>query len=280
MADFHLGRDGETLGVFPEHEIREGLLTGRFLPTDLAWVEGMVGWSPLESMTEFGPPPGDPPPFASTMPTAQSGPPFEERAELGFLVGVFTTISLVLTRPRETFATMRRSGGFGTPILFMLIVGWPVVLVSTFLYRGAQLDFAGNFDLGGNLSGFEAGMDTGLLGASYVFFYPFLVVAGQFFGAGITHLCLLLVGGANHSFETTFRVSCYSTGAASIFNLLPVLGPLLVFVWGGLIVQIVGLSAAHRTSIPRVIFAVFLPLFVVITAALGIVFGLGLDLGI
>jgi hypothetical protein len=171
---------------------------------------------------------------------------------------------------------MRGSGGFGTPILFMLIVGWPVVGISTLLFRGSQLDFVGNFDLAGNLGGFEGGMDGATLGASYIFFYPFFVVAGQFIGAGITHLCLLLVGGANRSFETTFRVSCYSSGAASVFNLLPALGPVLVFVWGGLIVQIIGLSAAHRTSIPRVIFAVFLPLFVMITAVAGIVFGMGL----
>lgn len=280
MADFHLGRDGEALGVFPEHEIREGLLTGRFLPGDLAWAEGMADWCPLESMAEFMPPAaaGGPPPLGQAGPVAESGPPFEERAELGFLIGLFTTISLVLTRPRETFATMRRSGGFGTPIFFMLVVGWPVVIVSTLLFRGAELDFAGNFDLGGSMGGFEGGVNTTLLGMSYVFFYPFFVVAGQFLGAGITHLCLLLVGGANHPFETTFRVSCYSSGAASVLGLLPVLGPILVFVWGGLIVQIIGLSAAQETSVPRVIFAVLLPLFVLVTMALAVIFGLGLNL--
>jgi hypothetical protein len=108
MADFHLGRDGEELGVFPEHEIQEGLLTGRFLPTDLAWVEGMPDWCPLESMAEFVLPHrgSQEPPLSVAEPAEESGPPFENRAELGFLVSVVTTISL--SRPCVAAAASAR----------------------------------------------------------------------------------------------------------------------------------------------------------------------------
>lgn len=47
---YHLGRDGTQLGSFPEDEIRAGLQNGRFLPTDLAWSEGMPDWKPLSEV--------------------------------------------------------------------------------------------------------------------------------------------------------------------------------------------------------------------------------------
>ena len=34
----------------------------------------------------------------------------------------------------------------------------------------------------------------------------------MFIGSGILHLCLMIVGGANEPFETTFRVVCFSCG--------------------------------------------------------------------
>jgi hypothetical protein len=42
-----LAREGSSLGGFPPDEVREGLRTGRFLPTDLFYVEGMPEWRPL-----------------------------------------------------------------------------------------------------------------------------------------------------------------------------------------------------------------------------------------
>ncbi|WP_051946903.1 DUF4190 domain-containing protein [Verrucomicrobium sp. BvORR106] len=47
---YHLGRDGSPLGEFPESEIRDGLSTGRFQATDLAWCAGMSDWKPLSEV--------------------------------------------------------------------------------------------------------------------------------------------------------------------------------------------------------------------------------------
>ncbi|MCB1225669.1 MAG: RDD family protein [Verrucomicrobiales bacterium] len=47
---FHLARDQQTLGVFPDYQVREGLRSGEFLPTDLGWTEGMVEWKPLAEL--------------------------------------------------------------------------------------------------------------------------------------------------------------------------------------------------------------------------------------
>ena len=67
-------------------------------------------------------------------------------------MAVLTTVSLVLTQPRATFATMKRRGGYGPPILFLLVVGWPMMVLSTFVTGdfGGSVEFMGKqFDLGG-----------------------------------------------------------------------------------------------------------------------------------
>ncbi len=45
----HIARNGQQLGVFAVEEINPGLATGRFLPDDLFWTEGMADWQPLDA---------------------------------------------------------------------------------------------------------------------------------------------------------------------------------------------------------------------------------------
>ncbi len=47
--DYHIARNGQQLGVFSEAEMQPGISTGRFLPDDLFWAEGMPDWQPLNS---------------------------------------------------------------------------------------------------------------------------------------------------------------------------------------------------------------------------------------
>lgn len=49
----HVARPPTQLGVFSPEEVAEGLRTGRFLPTDQGWREGMASWSPLGQWEEF-----------------------------------------------------------------------------------------------------------------------------------------------------------------------------------------------------------------------------------
>lgn len=46
----HVGRDGTPLGEFSLEEVNAGLASGKFLPTDLGWYEGMENWKPLSSV--------------------------------------------------------------------------------------------------------------------------------------------------------------------------------------------------------------------------------------
>src|SRR5207253_10921507 len=91
MAMIHVNRGATSLGVFSEEEIREGLHTGRFAPSDIGWKEGMATWQPLSQFPELAgtaepavPPvqPGAGPTLTSV--TTRAGLPWEHRQERGF----------------------------------------------------------------------------------------------------------------------------------------------------------------------------------------------------
>lgn len=47
MAQYHIARDGQQLGVHSEQDVRSGLDAGQFQSNDLCWTEGMNGWEKL-----------------------------------------------------------------------------------------------------------------------------------------------------------------------------------------------------------------------------------------
>jgi hypothetical protein len=71
----------------------------------------------------------------------------------------------------------------------------------------------------------------------------------------------MIVGGANQSFETTFRVLAFSQGSAGPLQMIPICGGLISGVWG-LVCSCIGLARAHDTDTGRAVLAVFLPLIV------------------
>ena len=76
MAMIHVNRGATSLGAFSEGEIREGLRTGRFAPTDIGWREGMATWQPLSQFPELtAGGPTAPPPQTGATSIAASAPP-------------------------------------------------------------------------------------------------------------------------------------------------------------------------------------------------------------
>ena len=103
---------------------------------------------------------------------------------------------------------------------------------------------------------------------------PLFIVIGLFIGSGIVHLCLMIVGGANQSFETTFRVLAFSQGSASPLQIIPLCGGLISGVWA-IVCNCIGLARAHETDTGRAVLAVFLPLIVCCGGGLLIAFMFG-----
>ena len=268
----HVNRGATSLGAFPEEEVREGLRTGRFVATDLGWREGMVSWKALSEFPEFaaGPAPGAPPaqtpapsaivpsptPSAVT-PGARSGLPWEHRESRGFLNAFIETLMMVLTKPDLAFTTMRTEGGLFEPLLYALIGGCAGGIVSIVLSMGLNSMglFAGQHDAYARLFGVGAGM-IGL-----IILLPIITVVSVFIGAAIIHVCLMIVGGANKSFETTFRVLSFVHGSTGPLNMIPVCGGLIAGVWA-LIVNCIGLARAHETTTGKAVLAILLPMIV------------------
>src|SRR5262249_1582727 len=137
------------IGSFSTEDIQEGLRTGKFLPTDLAWQEGMPDWRPLgEIMPNVapaaapGPGPGPGPAAVPVQPAAIVSPGvgaaatrrvgllWERREETGFFKAFFDTVGMVLTKPAAAFTAMRLDGDMASPMLFALIGGSAGVIVA------------------------------------------------------------------------------------------------------------------------------------------------------
>jgi hypothetical protein len=276
MAMIHVNRGATSLGAFPEEEVREGLRTGRFASTDLGWREGMPSWKPLSQFSEFAAAaPTAPPPqigATSTSDTAapRSGLPWEHRQERGFANAFIETLAMVLTKPDQAFRTMKTEGGLAEPLIYALIGGCVGGIVSLLLSLGLQSMglFAGQRDTFAALAGIGVGS------IALIVLVPVFIVIGLFIGAAIVHLCLMVVGGANKSFETTFRVLAFSQGSTGPLQIIPVCGGLIAGVWA-LVVNCIGLARAHETSTGRAVLAVLLPLLVCCGAGILLLFMFG-----
>src|SRR6188472_1298281 len=123
MAMINVNRGAESLGVFSEEEVREGLRSGRFVSTDLGWREGMTTWQTLAQFPEFAQVIGTTGPgtgptvapggevLAPAAGVARSGLPWEHREQLGLVKAFTDTLIMVLTKPVEAFQVMRTEGG-------------------------------------------------------------------------------------------------------------------------------------------------------------------------
>ena len=285
MATFHINRGGTNLGTFSEDEVRDGLRSGKFFGTDLGWREGMATWEPLAQISEFaqetGPGGAASPqpqftgastitPMATIAP--RSGLPWDDRQQRGILRAFFDTLIMVLTKPAEAFAVMKREGGFGEPLLYAIIggsVGGVIYFLYNFLLGSAHL-------LGSHENPMLQMMGGGIRPLFFIILVPLFVAVGAFISSGIFHLCLMIVGGAKQPFETTFRVVCFAGGSANPLLVIPICGGLIAGIWK-IVLYCIGFARAHETDTGRAVLAVVLPVIVCCGGAivLGMMLGLG-----
>jgi hypothetical protein len=264
MANIHIARNHQSLGSFSEEDVREGIRAGRFSSSDLAWREGMAEWRPLGDMApQWGmelPPPSlnaDELPAAGEMEILGEGsePAWEEREQIGFFPAITRTVSAVLLRPTQTFASLKQTGGLANPLLYFVLVSSVMFAVSA-LYQMAATSLNPTLFAAKLPHGSGTAFSVALLGS--ILISPALYVLSAFISSGITHLCLKLLGGANKPFETTFRVICYAQASAAVLNLLPVCGSLIGIIWGAYCI-IIGLKEAQGITGWKATLAITLP---------------------
>jgi hypothetical protein len=200
----------------------------------------------------------DAPPLPPQSPSR--GIPWDERARLGFVPALVETVKQVLFDAPAFFKAMPVRGGLSGPLVFALIAGYFGVAVQAVyeaIFRSLTgqmfADFAGH----GELERFIQLMGSGIGLVLMLVFAPVFLSIGLFVGAGITHLFLLLLGGASNGFEATFRVTCFAQ-ATALFAVLPFCGTPAQAVYQ-LVLLIIGLAEAQQTGKGTAAAAVLLP---------------------
>jgi hypothetical protein len=111
------------------------------------------------------------------------------------------------------------------------------------------------------LGGAFAPSTFGLIGTLVV--WPIVFVVFLFISAGILHLCLMLVGATADSpsgFEGTLKIVSYSQ-VAGVASIVPLVGGFLFAIWA-LILEVIGISLVHRTTVGRALMGVLIPVLV------------------
>jgi hypothetical protein len=294
-----INRAGQNLGTFTLEEIQRGLVQGLYLPTDLAWQEGMETWKPLSDFPGITiPPPSkpdapmqvpapvspgqpvSPPVLAQQSPAildqTENEPAWENRSQLGFAKALFATWKGILFSPGPTFERMKSSGGFSSPLQFqflMMLISFGFAIVYYLIQMAAIGSMAATSDSFKDTHALQSMFGAG--GAMAVVIAVVAIVLGlalsiglQFVSAGITHICLSLFKGTSKPYEATYRTLCYAS-SAYVFSVIPCVGSSIAGIWS-LIVVIIGLAKVHRTEGWRAACAVLLP--VVVCVGLVIVF--------
>lgn len=269
MANIHVSRGQTKLGIFSQEEIKEGLQSGRFVATDLGWREGMSSWSPLSQFPEFAAASPLTPTGGTSAPSAATGLPWDHRERLGFLPAFFETLKLVLLEPGAAFSSMQPEGGLGPPLLYAVIggcVGFAFNLLFSILF--------GSLGLLGHRDPFAGLLGLGFTTVVFVICFPIMLLLGLFLWSAILHLCLTMLGSAKRSFETTFRVVCFSCGSTYPLMIVPICGGGISTVWC-IVAECIGLAKSHETDTGRAVLAVFLPVIVCCGGgvALAVMFG-------
>ena len=187
MAQIHIARGETRLGIFAEEEVQEGLRSGRFAATDLAWREGMPSWLPLAQMnfdTGHAPTlpsgiarPNAKPDTPGIGAAASTGLPWDHRQELGLLPAFIETLKLVLLNPSTAFSGMKTEGGLSEPLTYG-VIGASVGFIVNFLFSLLM----SSFGFMGNRNALAGVLGAGIGAVALIVFIPVLIALGLFIG--------------------------------------------------------------------------------------------------
>jgi hypothetical protein len=212
--------------------------------------------------------PAEPPP-----PGSAGGSPWEDRERVGLVNALVETTRQVLTQPVSFFRAMPTRGGIGTPLLYAVILGWLGLVASSFYGAVFQSIVGQGFSPFGErpeLVPILTFMESWTGFALQIVFGAVFVVIGLFLAAGIFHVMLLLLGGAQRDFEASFRAVSYAQ-APSVLLLIPFCGQLIAGLWT-LMLYVIGLAEAHRIGYGKSAAAVLLPIVLLCCCCAGIAF--------
>ena len=156
----------------------------------------------------------------------------------------------ILFRPSATFSALNYDSGMLSALVYLFIYGSLGQIIGRYWFTLLGIHY-------GILQG--SPLSNTLHFATTVLFTPPLFLAVVFVAAVLVHFVLRILLAAQRPFSATFQVMAYGSGAASIINVIPFVGRIIMPFWA-LGLYFVGLCRAHQTSKAKVLFALFLPL--------------------
>ena len=177
--------------------------------------------------------------------------PWEQKSSLGIIGAFIGTLILSLTKPKEYFKRVPTIGGFSNPMIYALISG----LLGTWFNLAWQILFVylGFIDHDAQSPDSSMGFTIMITVLS-----PLIIPLGLLVGAGIIQLALMILGVQKSNYETTFRVICYSSGAA-VLGILPVIGG-TIGAFMTIFLEAMGLREVYDISLRRGFAALILPM--------------------
>jgi hypothetical protein len=173
-------------------------------------------------------------------------PPWESGEE--FIGAFFQTIRESLFSPARFFKKISSGEGYWSPLIYGLITGiigkgfgifWFWLLMAQWVPMDRML-FHYSFSI-----------------LKIILPLPFQQAIAILILSAIIHLCLMIVGGNNNGYRTSFRAVSYSY-SAQLFNIVPFIGSLIAFVYT-IILFILGVREGHGISTGKAVLAVLLP---------------------
>jgi len=170
----------------------------------------------------------------------------------GFLKAFYRTTRDSLFSPSRFFKKISSGEGYWAPLIYGLIAGitgngCAILWFWLFMTQLIPMD---RIPFQYSLSIFQIVVPL-----------PFQQAVAIFLGSAIIHLCLMIVGGNNNGYKTTFRAVSYSY-SGYLFGIIPFIG-LLIGNTYTFILTIIGVREGHGISTGKAILAVLLPAIVI-----------------
>lgn len=202
-------------------------------------------------------PPIEPPPPPGAAP---AGLPWEEpNAGLG---SFFPTVGRIIASPISAFGSMAKTVDLIRPVAYFVAFVLFAVTVSQLwnaLFFDRSMAMMKNFlppQFQSILAALQRPTPMSMLLTIVMLFFLYLIFL--FIWSVLLHLTLALLGGAQGGFATTLRIVCYAR-TADVAVVIPGLGGLVAFFWAR-VLEMIGLSEAHKTDGWKAVLAVLMPM--------------------
>ena len=189
------------------------------------------------------------------------GVDWEMRSSWLDVAAFWRTSKSILFRPSAMFSALNYDSGLGNSLIYLLIYGSLGQIIGRYWITILGINYG--------ITQSNA-LDNTLHFAATIVLTPVILLLLILIAAGLVHLVLRILLSTRRPFSATLQVMAYASGAASIVNVIPFLGRIVVPLWA-LILYLIGLSKAHQTSKARVFFALFLPIVILGFLALGVI---------